>query len=303
MALSAVIACPKVLKADEAKADPPIQVQSFSAPRDQIESEKQSRIDYLAKWLAKVNETAQRLFPNGLPTGPQPLRTAIDVFLRADGKIEGVKVIKKTRYDSLDEAILRSIFLSEPFNGISKDMGELVLPMKVEAILIVSFLDDVPIRFQDLERVAQSIYSIQEGAGEHGHFSAEQGELMEIYAKRPRSKFLSAATSAQSKYATYIDDWSHKVKRAAELNFPDSALHRSLPTTLILDVAIMQDGTIVETQIRRSSGNQRLDDACKKIVYLAAPFAAFPATFRNEFDILHITRTWEFTSNGELELK
>jgi protein TonB len=133
--------------------------------------------------------------------------------------------------------------------------------------------------------------------------SAELSEQMELYAKRPRNKFLSAANAKEYKYAAYISDWERKVEKVGSINFPDEAKRRNIKGDLILDVAIQPDGTIADVQIRRSSGNRVLDDAALRIVHLAAPYAAFPAGFRKEFDILHITRTWEFLPGGMLDTK
>ena len=36
--------------------------------------------------------------------------------------------------------------------------------------------------------------------------------------------------------------------------------------------------------------------APRRIVHLAAPFAAFPPDIAKDVDILHITRTWTFTT-------
>jgi protein TonB len=133
--------------------------------------------------------------------------------------------------------------------------------------------------------------------------SAELSEMQEIYAKRPRNKFLSAANAKEYKYAAYITDWERKVEKVGSINFPDEAKRNNMKGDLILDVAIQPDGTIADVQIRRSSGNRVLDDAALRIVHLAAPFAAFPSAFRKEFDILHITRTWEFLPGGMLDTK
>lgn len=133
--------------------------------------------------------------------------------------------------------------------------------------------------------------------------SAELSDQMEIYAKRPRNKFLSAANAKEYKYAAYIADWERKVEKVGSMNFPDEAKRRNIGGDLLLDVAIQPDGTIADVQIRRSSGNRVLDDAALRIVHLAAPFERFPADFRKEFDILHITRTWQFLPGGFLDTK
>ncbi|MEX2367736.1 MAG: energy transducer TonB, partial [Pseudohongiellaceae bacterium] len=48
------------------------------------------------------------------------------------------------------------------------------------------------------------------------------------------------------------------------------------------------------------SGHRVLDDAAIRIVQLAAPFQPFPATMRQEVDILEIIRTWQFHPGDSL---
>ena len=62
-------------------------------------------------------------------------------------------------------------------------------------------------------------------------------------------------------------------------------------------MALNQDGSINQITIRKSSGHKILDDAAVRIVKLASPFAPFPDHIREETDILHITRTWQFLNN------
>ncbi len=124
---------------------------------------------------------------------------------------------------------------------------------------------------------------------------AEIAERMEAKAKRPRRKFISATTS-EYKFAAYMEAWRAKVERIGNLNYPDEARRDKLSGSLILDVALKSDGSIEEITVRKPSGHATLDDAAIRIVKLAAPYAAFPAEFNKEVDILHITRTWQFQS-------
>ncbi|MGQ0656548.1 MAG: energy transducer TonB [Chromatiales bacterium] len=126
---------------------------------------------------------------------------------------------------------------------------------------------------------------------------AEIAERMEAKAKRPRRKFISA-TTAEYKYAAYMEAWRQKVERIGNLNYPDEARRQRLSGSLILDVALNADGSISEITVRRPSGFSVLDDAAIRIVELAAPYAAFPEAFATEVDILHITRTWQFKSGA-----
>jgi periplasmic protein TonB len=126
--------------------------------------------------------------------------------------------------------------------------------------------------------------------------SAEIRRKMEAKAKRPRRKFISATTK-EYKYAAYMEAWRSKVERVGNLNYPDQARKQNLSGSLVLDVALNQDGSINEITIRRSSGEKILDDAAIRIVELAAPYGPFPQHIKDETDILHIMRTWQFINN------
>ncbi len=126
--------------------------------------------------------------------------------------------------------------------------------------------------------------------------SAEIRRKMESKAQRPKRKFISASTK-EFKFASYMEAWRSKVERVGNLNYPDEAMRNKLSGSLILDVALNQDGSLNEIVIRKSSGHTVLDDAAIRIVELAAPYLAFPDSFRDETDILHITRTWRFANN------
>ena len=43
-----------------------------------------------------------------------------------------------------------------------------------------------------------------------------------------------------------------------------------------------------------------LDDAARRIVQMASPYAAFPDAIRRDTDVLEITRTWTFTNADRL---
>ena len=123
--------------------------------------------------------------------------------------------------------------------------------------------------------------------------SAEVNQKLNAYAERPRQKWISARTR-EVKYAAYMEAWRTKVERIGNLNYPDEARRRGLSGKLILNVAIKADGSLQSVKVRRSSGQRVLDDAALRIVKLAAPYAPFPPTFKNDIDVLHIERTWRF---------
>lgn len=117
--------------------------------------------------------------------------------------------------------------------------------------------------------------------------------------KQKNSKFINASTR-EHKYASYMDAWRQKVERIGRINYPEEARRRKLTGKLILTVALHPDGTIQRIDLDQSSGNRVLDDAAKRIVRLAAPYAPFPDNIRAETDLLHITRTWIFQSGNRL---
>ncbi len=128
-----------------------------------------------------------------------------------------------------------------------------------------------------------------------------EGEIsrdIDEYNQRPKRKFLGARVE-EYRFAQYVEDWRQKVERIGNLNYPDSARGR-LYGSLVLTVAIRNDGSLERVEINRSSGKKVLDEAAQRIVKLAAPYAAFPDAVRRDTDIIEITRTWSFTSADQL---
>jgi protein TonB len=117
--------------------------------------------------------------------------------------------------------------------------------------------------------------------------------------EKTRIKYLNSSTREFAP-ATYMHQWINRVERIGNLNYPDQAKREKLSGTLILDVVINADGELVKTDLRQSSGHQLLDDAAKRIVQLAAPYSPFPPTLRQQADVIHITRSWEFLNDNSL---
>ena len=137
---------------------------------------------------------------------------------------------------------------------------------------------------------------------EIARLSEELDDSLERYAQRPRKIFISARTK-KAVEAAYMHQWVQKVERIGNLNYPDAAKRKRLSGTLVLVVAIKPDGSLHEVIVRRASGHQILDDAARRIVSLASPFAPLPEALRKRADILYITRTWEFKSNSQLSTR
>lgn len=131
------------------------------------------------------------------------------------------------------------------------------------------------------------------------HLEGEISRSIEEYNQRPKRRFIGARV-AEYRFAQYVEDWRQKVERIGNLNYPDSARGK-LYGSLVLTVAIKNDGTLERVEMNRSSGHKLLDEAALRIVRLAAPYAAFPDAIRHDTDILEITRTWSFTGADQLQ--
>jgi len=121
---------------------------------------------------------------------------------------------------------------------------------------------------------------------------------MEEYNQRPRKKFIGARVE-EYRFAQYVEDWRQKIERVGNLNYPDAAKGR-LYGSLVLTVVIKPNGDLERVEVNRSSGQTLLDDAARRIVRMAAPYAKFPESIRRDTDLLEITRTWTFTNADRL---
>lgn len=115
-----------------------------------------------------------------------------------------------------------------------------------------------------------------------------------------RIKFVNAVSTHKYVAAQYIKDWERKVERTGNLNYPEVARKKGFSGTLTMDVGIRPDGSIYSMRVTRSSGNQALDDAAKRIVRMSAPFPTLPAELLEEVDVLVITRVWKFSDESGL---
>jgi periplasmic protein TonB len=127
---------------------------------------------------------------------------------------------------------------------------------------------------------------------------AQIDKQLEEYQKRPRKKFIGAR-AAEYRFAQYEEDWRAKVERLGTLNYPPEARGK-VYGTLRLTVTLRPDGSVESVELDRSSGLKVLDAAAFKIVRMAAPFAAFPASIRRDTDLLVITRTWFFGQGDKI---
>jgi protein TonB len=127
---------------------------------------------------------------------------------------------------------------------------------------------------------------------------AQIDKQIDEYQKRPRKKFIGA-NAAEYRFAQYEEEWRAKVERWGTVNYPPEARGK-LYGNLRLTVTIKPDGSVDNIELDRSSGLKVLDAAAFKIVKMASPFAAFPASIRRDTDLLVITRTWFFSQGDKI---
>nr|MDA3869671.1 TonB family protein [Gammaproteobacteria bacterium] len=128
----------------------------------------------------------------------------------------------------------------------------------------------------------------------------EVSNVIEHEIERPKVKYMNSSTK-EFVPARYMREWINRVERIGNLNYPDQARRNQLSGTLILDVTINAKGELLNIDLRQSSGHKVLDDAARRIVNLAAPFSPFPDKLKQEADVLHITRSWEFINNSQFK--
>ncbi len=129
-----------------------------------------------------------------------------------------------------------------------------------------------------------------------------EGEIArqtEEYNKRPRVGRMTSVRTKEYRFSQYDHDWRAKVERIGTLNYPEAARGK-IYGSLVLSVRIRKDGSVERVDIDRSSGSKVLDDAARRVVRMAEPFAAFPPDIARDFDILEITRTWTFTKSSQV---
>ncbi len=125
---------------------------------------------------------------------------------------------------------------------------------------------------------------------------AEIRQMTIDYARRPKTITLTASTR-KAVEASYLASWVQKVEHTGNLNYPHEARIKNIDGRLRMSVWLNAAGEVLEMEITSSSGQSVLDEAAKRILRLAEPFAPFPEELRERADQIVIIRTWDFKSN------
>lgn len=157
--------------------------------------------------------------------------------------------------------------------------------------------EKIPLPHESNDVTAAQLF---ERSSEIARLSAEINKLKKTFAREPRNKYIYGANAKKYQYANYLDAWRAKVEKIGNLNYPRQALQQKITGSLLLDVAIKPDGSLDSIKVLRSSGHAVLDQAAKRIVRMASPFAPLPNEILKETDILHIPRVWQFKNEAGL---
>ena len=145
---------------------------------------------------------------------------------------------------------------------------------------------DAPAPGQDLDD--------QDSALENDRIAALADRVRE-YNQRPRKHFFAPSASAWP-YAQYVDAWRRRVEDVGTRHYPEDGRGR-LYGSLRMTVYVKSDGSVADVEIDRPAAQAALNQAARRIVQLAAPFAPLPPDIAAETDVLAITRTWHFVND------
>jgi protein TonB len=109
---------------------------------------------------------------------------------------------------------------------------------------------------------------------------------------------IATPSTRQSGLAEYLDGWRRRVERIGTANYPTELLGNIDAGRPTLEVVIAADGKLDDIVVRRSSGDQLLDQAALKILRLAAPFEPLPPAIREDYDVLRFAYEWDFAAGA-----
>lgn len=134
--------------------------------------------------------------------------------------------------------------------------------------------------------------------------AAQISKNYQAYQEKPRKSYVGVRAKGTSE-AMWVDSWIQKIERVGTFAYPKDSAGNKLRGSLRVAVEINQDGSILASQIDKSSGNPQLDEAALRILRQAAPFSRLPPDLVDDSGrqatVLVIVRTWTFGRDGGLE--
>jgi protein TonB len=104
-----------------------------------------------------------------------------------------------------------------------------------------------------------------------------------------------APSTQESALASYMVGWRQRVERVGTANFPLDQIG-SISQRPVVEVSIDARGGLHDVVLRRSSGNNRLDQAAMTILEMAAPFEPVPQAALADSGMLRFAYEWDFST-------
>lgn len=147
-----------------------------------------------------------------------------------------------------------------------------------------------PVSGQDLADAARAMARLE----------GEIAKSVDEYNKRPQKKFVGARTQEYA-LAPYFDAWKQKVERIGTLNYPEAARGKLYGQVILFVELRVEDGSLYNAEISRSSGHPVLDQAALRILRMAAPFGPIPREAMGGATVLSFAREWKFVPGDTLD--
>lgn len=128
--------------------------------------------------------------------------------------------------------------------------------------------------------------------------AAALAERVQQYNARPRRQYV-APSSIATRDAAYLDEWRKRIEQTGTRHYPQG-LGKKLYGKLQVSVTIRSDGSVAQVEIDQPSNEPLLNQAVRRIIQMASPFAPFTPDMRKHADEITITRTWHFV-HGSLQ--
>lgn len=118
---------------------------------------------------------------------------------------------------------------------------------------------------------------------------------------RPRKRTIGPSTR-EAVYAVYYDTLRRKIEGRGTVNFPRSG-GKKLYGQLTMALTVNFDGTVLETDVVKGSGNPALDRQAQAIVRTTGPFERFSPAMQAQADQIVVESSFNFTRDDNLETR
>mgnify|MGYP001354323264 CR=1 FL=1 len=147
---------------------------------------------------------------------------------------------------------------------------------------------------------AKSGFDLVESARAMARLEGEISKSVDEYNKRPRKKEVGLRAK-ESELAFYLDAFARKIERLGTLNYPEAAKGKFYGSVMLYIELNLDDGSLREYEIRKSSGNKLIDNAAVKILKMASPFGPIPKGAMEGYAVLIFARQINFVHGDTVQ--